>query len=207
MNGLPDLLTFAAVMALGQFSPGPDMLLLTRTSLADGGRAGVLMALGIATGLSLHAALAIGGMALVLEREAWLSKGLSWAAAAYLIWLAYGLARAWFAHVYAGSKISEAAPRGSRGPFVRGLLCNLLNPKVMVFLAAVTAPFLAGDRPLWWPRALWAIVVFEGMLLWTLWAQLLQWKPMRDRYLRVGPWIDLGFALVLAVLAGRLVLG
>ncbi len=50
-----ELLAFAGVMALGQFSPGPDMILLTRTALRSGARAGVEMALGIACGLAVHA--------------------------------------------------------------------------------------------------------------------------------------------------------
>jgi threonine/homoserine/homoserine lactone efflux protein len=52
------LWTFAGVMALGQFSLGPDMILLTRTALKSGARTGVKMACGIACGLSVHATLA-----------------------------------------------------------------------------------------------------------------------------------------------------
>ena len=66
MNG--ELWAFAVIMVIGQFSPGPDMLLLTRTSLAEGLRAGWMMVLGISTGLTVHATLAIGGIAVVLAR-------------------------------------------------------------------------------------------------------------------------------------------
>ncbi len=45
MSAAVDLLAFARVMALGQFSPGPDMILLTRTALKSGAWAGVEMAL------------------------------------------------------------------------------------------------------------------------------------------------------------------
>ena len=76
-------------MALGQFSPGPDMILLTRTALRSGARAGVKMALGIACGLSVHATLAVGGLALAFERLPLLRGALRWVAAVYLMWLAY----------------------------------------------------------------------------------------------------------------------
>ena len=81
-------------MALGQFSPGPDMLLLTRTSLAHGRAAGWWTTVGITTGLCLHAAVAILGMAYVMARGGWLAAGLRYAAAAYLGWLSFGLLRA-----------------------------------------------------------------------------------------------------------------
>ncbi|MDB4301874.1 LysE family transporter, partial [Akkermansiaceae bacterium] len=73
MNLTAELWAFALVMAIGQFSPGPDMLLLTRTALAEGLRAGWLMVAGIVTGLAFHATLAIGGMAVLLARGGILS--------------------------------------------------------------------------------------------------------------------------------------
>lgn len=207
MTPAAELLAFAGVMAVGQFSPGPDMLLLTRTALAEGARSGVAMAVGIGTGLSLHAAVAIGGTAALFERGGWPAGILRWAAVLYLGWLGYGLVMGWFVHVYSGLRYGPPPPRGRRGPYVRGLLCNLLNPKVMVFLAAVAAPFLKGDRAVWWPWALWGVVVGEGLLLWAMWALVLQWRPVRDGYRRGGPWIDLGFGLLLLALALRLAWG
>ena len=200
-----ELLAFAGVLALGQFSPGPDMLLLTRTALRDGARNGVVMAWGIATGLSLHSALAICGMAVVFERVAWLREGMRWGAAAYLAWLGYRMIVEWFVHIYSGARYEEAKSTTTKGAYLQGLLCNLLNPKVVVFLAAVVAPFLAGDRPGWWPWALWAIIVFEGLTLWALWALVLQIKSIREGYRRAGPWITLGFGVVLLGLAVTLV--
>ena len=66
MSGWVELAVFGGVMALGQFSPGPDMLLLTRTALAQGGRAGAWTAAGIACGLLVHAAVAMSGASLLL---------------------------------------------------------------------------------------------------------------------------------------------
>lgn len=207
MNGALELLAFAGVMALGQFSPGPDMLLLTRTALAEGARTGVRMALGIGTGLAVHAAVAIGGTSLFFQREGWPREMMRWLAAAYLGWLAWGLFRAWFVHLHSGSKEAGPVDRGRRSAYLRGLLCNLLNPKVLVFLAAVTAPFLAGERPGWWAPVMWGIVVFQGWSLWSLWALLLQWRPIRNGYRRAGPWIDGVFGLALAGLAVALITG
>jgi threonine/homoserine/homoserine lactone efflux protein len=202
-----DLFAFAGVMALGQFSPGPDMLLLTRTSLAEGAAQGVRMALGIATGLSVHAAVAVGGAAVVFDRSPELKLVLTWLAAAYLGWLAIRLANGAAIALRAGSAHSDPDTPTTGSAYRRGLLCNLLNPKVALFLAAAAAPFLQGDRPAWWPAGLWAVIVIEGFLLWSLWAWVLQSPPIRAGYRRVGPWLDLGFATALAGLAIVLVAG
>lgn len=206
MSPSAELAAFAGIMLLGQFSPGPDMLLLTRTALADGGKAGVRTALGIATGLAVHAALAVLGLAWLLERFALLDRALHWAAAAYLLGLSWKLLSACVA--------SFSKPGGSEDPtsklggsfYLRGLWCNLLNPKVMVFLAAVTAPFLRGDISPGRPIALWLIIVGQGAVFWSLWALLLQWRPLRDGYRRAQPLIDGAFGLVLLALAVLLVL-
>ena len=83
MNPALELALFAGVMALGQFSPGPDMILLTRTALAEGAKAGAWMALGIATGLTVHTSIAVAGLAVAFQQSATLRHAVSWLAAAY----------------------------------------------------------------------------------------------------------------------------
>ena len=205
MSPAVELLAFAGVMALGQFSPGPDMILLTRTALAEGAKAGVAMACGIATGLAVHSTLAVGGLAVAFERSAGLRQAVAWLASGYLLWLAVGLIRAALRKPQPPAT-TAARPKG-RTPFVRGLICNLLNPKAVLFLAAVSAPFLRGSHPAWWPAAIWTVVVFQGGVLWALWARLLQWPPLRRRYERSARWIDGAFGLALAALALRLIAG
>lgn len=207
MNGPLDLLAFAGVMALGQFSPGPDMILLTRTALKTGVRAGVEMALGIACGLTVHATLAVAGLALAFERAPALRDLMRWAAAGYLLWLAYRMLVGIFVAWYSGVRVESIAEVSGREPFLRGLFCNLLNPKVAIFLAAVTAPFLQGQRPVWWAFAIWGIIVGQALVLWSLWAWLLQWRPLRLSYERVEWWIDGTFGVALIGLAIRLIIG
>jgi threonine efflux protein len=206
MNASGDLWVFAGVMILGQFSPGPDMVLLTRSALKYGVLAGVKMALGIGCGLAVHATLAVAGLALTLERLPKLQGVLRWAAACYLIWLAYGLVRGMVSSRNAEAKVDDRTAQ-RKDPFLRGLFCNLLNPKAAIFLTAVCAPFLKGDHPTWWPLAIWTIIVGQGFVLWSLWAWLLQWRPLRQRYDSAARWIDGAFGIVLLGLAIRLVAG
>ena len=88
---------FAGIIVLGQFSPGPDMVLLTRTALRQGTRAGVQMACGSACGLAVHSPIAVGGVAVRFKRFPMLQWLLRWVAAFYLLWLASGLLRAAYA--------------------------------------------------------------------------------------------------------------
>ena len=200
MSPAAELAAFAGIMLLGQFSPGPDMLLLTRTALADGASAGVRTALGIATGLAIHAALAVLGLAWLLERSPLFGQLMRWAAAAYLLWLAWKLLSA-CVKAFSGNEGEKITTPFMGSHYQRGLWCNLLNPKVVVFLAAVTAPFLHGDASPARPLALWLIIVGQGGALWSLWALVLQWRPLRDGYRKAQPLIDAAFGLVLLFLS------
>ena len=198
---IADLLAFAGVMALGQFSPGPDMLLLTRTSLAQGRVAGWWTTAGITAGLCVHAAIAILGMAWLLSQQGWIATAMRFAAAGYLAWLAVGLLRAALRGPSDRTGRDGGLGAAPRSCFQRGLLCNLLNPKAALFFAAVVAQFVIGPRPLWWPAALWGIIVGQGLILWGAYVWFLQFPPFQRGYLRAGRWIDGAFGLGLLVIA------
>jgi len=199
---ITELWAFALVMALGQFSPGPDMVLLTRTALAEGLKAGWQTVAGIVTGLSLHATIAIAGMAVILSRDGWFPQTVKVLAAGYLAWLAFGLLKS---SVNPGAE-ENRAELPVRAPYLRGLWCNLLNPKVAVFFAGAVAPFLDGERPEWWSLAIWGVIVFEGLLLWCLWVWVLQWGKCQRAYQKTARWIDGGFGIALLTLALLLLL-
>ncbi|MEO0016916.1 MAG: hypothetical protein RLZZ522_199 [Verrucomicrobiota bacterium] len=208
MNALAELAAFAGVIAVGQFSPGPDMLLLTRTALAKGGRAGTWTAAGISCGLTLHAAVAMGGVSLLLVGETLVARGLRVGAGFYLAWLGLGL----LASARRGSGVAGAAPDGITGSdaltcWRRGFFCNVLNPKVALFFAAITAPFLTSCHPRWWPWLLGGVIVGQGFGLWAGWGWALQWPPLKRSYQTAAGWIDAVFGLVLLGLAARVIAG
>ncbi|MDB6080053.1 MAG: Lysine exporter protein [Akkermansiaceae bacterium] len=205
MHPFLDLAIIAGIMALGQFSPGPDMILLTRTSLAQGARAGAIMACGIATGLAVHTGLAVGGLAVIFDRMPKLLQALGWVAAAYLLYLSYLLLKSALAKPVAVGAEAIVPPAPKHGPFLRGLFCNLLNPKAAIFIASITAKFLKGPHPDWMPVAIWAVIVGQAVILWAAWAALLQWPPLRTRYERSTRWIDGAFGVALLVLAVELI--
>lgn len=207
MTVAAELSLFAGVIVLGQFSPGPDMILLTRAALRQGPREGVQMACGIACGLAVHSTIAVVGMAAAFQRLPVLRAALQWVAAAYLLWLAYGILRERFIAWRSGSIHEADVKTHSQAPFVRGFLCNLFNPKVALFLAAVCAPFLSGSHPTWWPYAIWSVIVGLGLVLWSAWVLLLQWRPLRCAHARASAWIDVVFGFLLLSLALRLMLG
>jgi threonine/homoserine/homoserine lactone efflux protein len=137
-------LFMAAVLVLNA-TPGVDLLLTVSRTAQSGVRAGIMAALGINAGCALHALAAAFGLAALLAWSAAAFTLLTWVGAAYLVWLGIGMLRnAWrpaagaaaTAHVGRAHDVSPAAD------FRRGLLTNLLNPKVALFMLAFLPQFI-----------------------------------------------------------------
>jgi threonine/homoserine/homoserine lactone efflux protein len=196
VDSLLELALFSLIMALGQFSPGPDMLLLTRSSLHHGARAGAMTALGIATGLALHSAIALsGGVYLMQHAAPAITLITKLFASCYLLYLAWMILRT------LDPITSQADPISGRRHFLRGLTCNILNPKVALILASVCAPFLHENVSPLRPWLLAVIIVVQGAALWILWAHLLQHARLKALYEHHQRRISQGFAALLLILA------
>lgn len=129
-------LFFAASLALGA-APGPDNIFVLTQSALYGRLAGLVVTLGLCTGLLVHTAAVAIGVAAIFQTSALAFTLLKACGAAYLVYLAY---RAWTA----GAAKLEA-DRPGRLPFGalyrRGIVMNITNPKVAIFFLAFLPQF------------------------------------------------------------------
>jgi threonine/homoserine/homoserine lactone efflux protein len=133
-------LFLTATVALN-LAPGPDVLYVLANSARHGVRGGVFATLGISAGIVFHTCIAAFGVAAVLLAHRWAFDALRVVGALYLIWLGIG---AW--------KTAETLElpgttdtRLSR-VFSRGLITNVLNPKVALFFMAFLPQFADPPR-------------------------------------------------------------
>jgi threonine/homoserine/homoserine lactone efflux protein len=131
------LAAFLVVAVVLIVTPGPDTALTIRNTLVGGRRAGVRTALGVSSGQLTWALAASAGLAVVLRASQPLFLTLRFAGAAYLVWL--GL-RA-LGDAVRGRKDGHDARAASGHPFRQGLLCNLGNPKMVVFMTSLLPQF------------------------------------------------------------------
>ncbi len=146
--GLHSPLLFAAAVLVLNATPGVDLVLVLARTLQHGRRAGLAASLGICAGSVGHALAAAFGLAALLATSAAAFTAIKWAGAAYLLWLAVGMARE-AARPSGGDAPAPAdADRRAVRPalaFRQGLLTNLLNPKVALFFLALLPQFIASD--------------------------------------------------------------
>jgi threonine/homoserine/homoserine lactone efflux protein len=137
--------------------PGPDQALIMRNALVGGRTAGLRTMLGGASGLSLHAAAALGVSALLATSAAAYST-LKLVGIAYLLYLGVRMLLA------AGrpSGHDEQAPGGRT--FAQGFVSNALNPKVALFFLTFVPQFLP-DHGAALPAALGLSAIFAAIYL------------------------------------------
>jgi threonine/homoserine/homoserine lactone efflux protein len=120
--------------------PGPDQLFIVATAATRGVRAGLAAALGMATGVVVHTTLAALGLAALLRSAPDALVAVRIAGACYLMFLAIREFRS--ANQRPGS-IPAGDPRGHvRSTWLRAVLTNLANPKVVLFYLAFLPQFV-----------------------------------------------------------------
>jgi threonine/homoserine/homoserine lactone efflux protein len=129
------LLFLTATLALN-LAPGPDVLYVLANSARHGVRGGVFAALGISAGIVFHTCIVAFGVAAVLLAHRWAFDALRIIGALYLIWL--GIA-AW--RTPQVTELSNAPDARLSQVFRRGLVTNVLNPKVALFFLAFLPQF------------------------------------------------------------------
>jgi threonine/homoserine/homoserine lactone efflux protein len=132
---------FVAALALN-LAPGPDMTYVAARSLAQGRRAGVISALGIAVGCLFHISAAALGVAVLLRAVPQAYTLVRLVGAGYLVYLGVGLFRR--AASSAGDVTVAAASAGAI--FRQGVITNVLNPKVALFFLAFLPQFIDPAR-------------------------------------------------------------
>ena len=160
----PRLAAFALAVFVLNATPGVDLLLTVSRTWQHGLRAGAAAALGIAAGCGAHVLAAALGLAALLAVYPRAFVVLQWAGAAYLAWLGLQMLHA----AWRGAKppgtgggpvqaAAGAAPGSPLPPlrparrlavdFRAGMLTNLLNPKVALFILAFLPPFVPAGSP------------------------------------------------------------
>jgi threonine/homoserine/homoserine lactone efflux protein len=129
--------TAAAVALI--LTPGPDTAFVLAQAVGTGRRAGVRAAAGVSTGVLVHTVAATVGLAALLRASRLAYDGIALLGGAYLLYLGVDILRR--GEFEADARAPTAAGAGG---FRRGLLTNVLNPKVALFFVAFLPQFGTG---------------------------------------------------------------
>lgn len=140
------LLSYGLLALLLAVSPGADVMLVLTAALRGGARAGLLTAAGISLGAFTWTLLVAVGLASMLTASPALFDVVTYAGVAYMFYLGLAEIRAGLSHRSAVSSIKSADFTDDWSYVGKGLIVNLLNPKVGIFYLSFLPQFLPGGE-------------------------------------------------------------
>ena len=196
---LEQILAFNLVLAVAIASPGPALLMAVQTSLSAGRTAGVAVGLGLGSMAAAWTLMALLGLGAVFRLFPTVHAAAKIAGAAYLLYLAWRMWR------HASAPV-EARSAPAKRAFRQGFLVNLLNPKSVLFAAAV----LVIVFPAGLDAAASALIVANHFLVeiafYSALAFCMSTEAVARRYMQARAYIDRGAAVVLGAPGIRLLL-
>jgi threonine/homoserine/homoserine lactone efflux protein len=163
---------FIAALVIG-IAPGPDNLFVLAQSATYGARLGFCIILGLCTGIALQICLLVLGVSALIAASPMAFFVIQCLGAAYLLYLAYKSFQVRAGTVDLDDKTGSAAschpesssrhpegqsPEGSRPAehglpsarklYLRGVIMNMTNPKVILFILSLIPPAVRLDRPI-----------------------------------------------------------
>ena len=120
-------------------APGPDNIFVLTQSITHGPKAGLLVVLGLCTGLIAHTLAVTLGLAALFQTSTLAFTILKCTGAAYLLFLAWQAFRAPTQNLKSAQHISRATL------YRRGVIMNITNPKVSIFFLAFLPQFVSPD--------------------------------------------------------------
>ncbi|WP_370161187.1 LysE family translocator [Limimaricola soesokkakensis] len=153
------LLAFLPAALALNLTPGADMMFCLGQGLRGGPRAALAADAGIGLAVMGHVTLAGLGLGAAVAAMPWLFDAIRWIGVGYLLWLAATALRS------DGAATEIPAVRPARA-FRQGLVVNLTNPKVILFVLAFLPQFTDPARPVL-PQflALGAVLSLGGLVV------------------------------------------
>ncbi|WP_417455377.1 LysE family translocator [Kiloniella sp.] len=138
---------FFPLCILLALTPGPDNIFVLTQSALNGKLAGILVVLGLCTGVLVHTTAVALGVAAIFKASPTAFNVLKIIGALYLLYLAWGAFRAKTENITVDQhKQNRAQKVGYFKLYQRGIIMNVTNPKVSIFFLSFLPQFADPTR-------------------------------------------------------------
>lgn len=196
------LLTICALHFVAQLSPGPDVLLVAKSS-ASTSRANTLkIILGISAGVLVWVILTLLGFTVLLEQWPWIQQVLMLIGGFFLARMGYAMLKGGIATLKQRTNLDGVIAHAPENYFLSGLFTNLANPKIVIYFSSVFSLALSSSARLNLKPQLAVIIPIQTFLVFSLLMLIMSIPKIKAIYQRSGSYIDIlsgSFFLLFAV--------
>lgn len=140
MLSIEQLLSFLIAASIITLAPGPDNMMVLGIGILKGRLQGIMFGLGCAIGCLSHTLLAVLGISALIAGSPSAYMALKMCGGLYLGWLGFQSLRSTLNQF--GSPSENGAVQTSAPLFIKGVMANAMNPKVILFFLSFLPQFV-----------------------------------------------------------------
>ena len=199
------MITLAGIWFFVVTIPGPNFLIVSRFSMSDSRKSGLLIALGVSTGAGVWATASLIGLGVAFNHAPKFYDTIRFLGGLYLLWI--GLKTIWFAFSSSStSLVVEHLSQSTFSAFRRGLLTSFSNPKTAAFFGSLFVATFPPRAPTWIYFTTVGMIICISLLWYGSVACFFSFPKVQYLYRRLKPTLDCITGSLLSLLGLRLAL-
>ena len=202
------LLTICALHFVAQLSPGPDVLLIAKSSASTSRENTLKIILGISVGIVVWVVLTLLGFTVLMQQFSWIQQVLMLLGGVFLARMGWAMLNGGLKTLKQETNLDDAqqlAAADSKNHFLLGLLTNLSNPKTLIYFSSVFSLALSSSASAHLKTQLAVIIPIQTFLVFALFMLIMSMPKIKAAYQRSGSYIDIisgGLFLIFAIWLG-----
>ena len=198
------LLTICALHFVAQLSPGPDIILIAKSSASTTRRNTIHIIAGISLGIVLWVVLTLLGFTVLVEQFPWIQQVLMLIGGLFLAKMGWAMLSGGLRSLKQSTALEHVQAQSSaqKNYFLLGLFTNLSNPKTLIYFSSVFSLALSSSASDYLKAQLAVIIPLQTFITFTLLMLLISHPKIKEAYQRSGSYIDMisgGLFLIFAV--------
>lgn len=186
------LLTICALHFVAQLTPGPDVLLIAKSSASTTRLNTLKIILGISAGIVVWVVLTLLGFTVLVEQFPWIQQILMLIGGFFLARMGWGMLKEGLTSAQSPQlEGTLTLPNGQQKYFLLGLFTNLSNPKTLIYFSSVFSLALGSSANANLKSQLAFIIPLQTFLVFSLFMFIMSTPKIKALYQRAGHAIDI----------------
>ncbi len=186
------LLTICLLHFVAQLSPGPDVLLIAKSSASTTRTNTLKIILGISVGIVLWVVLTLLGFTVLTQQFPWIQQVLMFVGSLFLAKMGWAMLKGGISALKSKVQADDevVVEKTKENYFLLGLFTNLANPKTLIYFSSVFSLALSANAGEYLKTQLAFIIPIQTFITFTLLMMIVSQPKIKDAYQRAGAYID-----------------
>ena len=186
------LLTICLLHFVAQLSPGPDVLLIAKSSASTTRTNTLKIILGISVGIVVWVVLTLLGFTVLTQQFPWIQQVLMFVGSLFLAKMGLAMLKGGISALKSNVQADDevVVEKTKENYFLLGLFTNLANPKTLIYFSSVFSLALSANAGEHLKTQLAFIIPIQTFITFTSLMMIVSQPKIKDAYQRAGAYID-----------------